>query len=122
MTSMPDDANVYGMEVSKLQSGVTVDSENILHGALHYVKNYDGYAKGAEGNFVALRLTAPADAEVTYKTDAVPNGKLTPDDRLMVWKVPSTDKSLSITVKRGEETVTTEYKASGLILEPAPVS
>ena len=115
---MPSDAKVYGVEVKTLQSNVTVDGDNVLHGTLHYVKDYDGYAKGAEGNFVAMRLAAAPDAEVTYKTDAVPNGKLAPDDRLLVWRVPSTDKTLTVTVKHGEASSTVEYKASGLTLEP----
>ena len=114
---MPEDATVYGIEVNKLQSGIRVDSDNVIHGVLHHVENYDGYAQGASGNFVALRITAPADAKVEYTTEAVPNGVLAPDDRLLVWKVSGTDATLTIKVERNGESADVTYKAEGLILE-----
>ena len=118
MASMPDDAEVYGVEVNKLQSGVTVDSNNVLHGTLHYVKDYDGYAKGAKGNFVALRLTAPVDATVSCKSDDDSADKpLTDNDRLIVWKVDRDDEKLTVKVERDGESAETVYSASGLTRE-----
>ena len=115
---MPPDAEVYGMEVNKLQSGITVDSDNVLHGVLHYVDGYEGYATGASGNFVALRLTAPSGATVKYTSEAVKDGVLKSDDRLMVWKVSSKESTLTITVEQGDQHASTTYKATGLTLEP----
>ena len=114
---MPEDVTVYGMEVNKLQSGIKVDSDNVIHGILHYVEGYDGYSQGAYGNFVALRVTAPADATVEYTSEAVSKGILSPNDRLIVWKVPRTDSTLTIKVERDGESASVTYKAEGLILE-----
>ncbi len=122
MSSMPSGVKVYGMEVSRLQSNVTIDGKHVLHGNLHHVKDFDGYAKGASGHFVAMAVDAPAEDEVTYKSEAVPNGKLEPEDRTLVWRVEDTSKTLSVTVKHDGESTTTEYRASGLTLEADPAA
>lgn len=122
MTSMPDDADVYGVEVAKLQSGVTVDGDGVLYGTLHYVTDYAGFSSDSEeqkGNFVALRVTAPSDATVKYQSSTGKSGTFAPDDRLMVWRVANNEATLTITVERREETASITCKASGLTLEQA---
>lgn len=116
MSSVPNDATVLGMEVSKLQSNVTVDGGNVLHGTLHHIKNFDKYDQGATGNFVALHVVAPADATVKITTSSASDKPLD-EDRIVVWKVASTEDTLKVKVERGEESSDANYKASGLTLE-----
>ena len=116
MTSLPDDAKVLGMEVSKLQSDVTVDSDNTLHGISRYVKGFDAYDKDAEGNFIAMRVTAPSDATVKITTSTVSDEPMD-EDRTVIWKVTATEDTLTVKVEKGEETAEAVYRASGLTLE-----
>lgn len=116
MSSMPDGATVLGMEVSRLQSNVTVDGDNVLHGTLHHIKNFDMYDQGATGNFAALHVVAPTDATVKITTSSVTDKPLD-EDRTVVWKVTGTEDTLKVKVERGEESSDVDYKASGLTLE-----
>lgn len=116
MSSLPNDATILGMEVGKLQSNVTVDSDNVLHGTLHHIKDFDEYDKGATGNFAALRVVAPTDATVKITTASV-SDKALDEDRTVVWKVTGTGDTLKVKVERGEESSDVDYKASGLTLE-----
>lgn len=116
MSSVPNDATVLGMEVSKLQSNVTVDGGNVLHGTLHHIKNFDKYDQGATGNFAALHVVAPTDATVKITTSSVTD-KALDEDRIVIWKVTSTEDTMKVKVERGEESSNVDYKASGLTLE-----
>ena len=116
MSSLPNDATILGMEVGKLQSNVTVDSGNVLHGTLHNIKNFDMYDQGATGNFAALHVVAPTDAAVKITTSSVTDKPLD-EDRTVVWKVTGTGDTLKVKVERGEESSDVDYKASGLTLE-----
>lgn len=116
MASLPDDAKVLGMEVSTLQSGVTVDSSNVFHGTLHHVTDFTAYDKGAEGNFLATKIVAPADADVKISTSAVQD-KPVDESREVVWKVGSTEDTLTVKVERNGESAEAVYSAGGLTLE-----
>lgn len=109
------------MEVSKLQSGVSIDSNNVIHGILHHVKEYKKFSSvpsEQSGNYVALKFITPTGSTVKIQS-STGNGEqtLAPDDRVLVWRVKDTSATLTVTVENGDETAKEVYSASGLILE-----
>lgn len=117
MTSLPADGKVLGMEVNKLQSNVTVDSDNVFSGTLHFVADFESYDKGAKGNFLAAKIVAPSDAEVKITTGAAKDKPLD-ESREIVWKVASNEDTLKVTVEKNGEKAEKTYSAAGLTLEP----
>ncbi len=116
---MPDDTVQYGKRVSDLQSGITIDRDRVLHGTLHYVKDYEEFnpSNVAEqsGNYVAMQLP---DTETCEITSASGTKSLPKDDRQLVWRVKDQDATLKVKTEEREET----YSASGLTLEQDPAT
>ena len=122
MTPLPSGTQLYGKGVDELQSGVTADSEGVLHGTLHYVTGYKEFNPSNEseqsGNFVAMHIHTPIPGTVTIQSSTMEKPKeLEEDDRDLVWRVADKNATLTVTVAGEEETGKTVFKASGLTLE-----
>lgn len=121
ITFSPSDANTYGKKVSELQSGITVDSEGVLYGTLHYVTGYTKFdskhPENQKGNFLAMDIDATAEETVKTSSSTSPAEQtLKPNDRSLVWKVAGNDATLTIKVE-GDNPREQTYKAKGLTLE-----
>ncbi len=122
MTPLPSGTQLYGKGVDELQSGVTADSDGVLHGTLHYVQGYTEFNPSKkdeqEGNFVAMHIHTPIPGTVTIQSSTMKDPKeLAEDDRDLVWRVADKNATLTVKVKGEEETGETVFKASGLTLE-----
>lgn len=108
---------MYGKNVSDLQD-VTIN-ENKVNGTLNYVKDYNEFEKGAEGNFLAIEVEEAKNGEtVTVElSDSEKKGKVTlnSDDYLLVSKIHSNTQT--ITLKNEEKTKILDL--TGLTLNPS---
>ena len=107
---------VYGKDVSDLQD-VTL-SENKVKGTLNYVKDYDEFEKGVEGNFLAIEIEEAknGDTVTAELSDPEKKGKITlnSSDYLLVSKIHANTQT--ITLKNGETTKILDL--TGLTLSP----
>lgn len=122
ITFFRGDTELYGKKVSDLQSGVTADRDGILHGTLHYVKNYtefSGVPAEQNGNYLAMSINAAEDEEVKYESSTSGTGEKTmpKGDRVLVWKVQNSEATMTISITGGKKDRKRVYKASGLVLE-----
>ena len=114
----PNDKPLGTKAVSELQSGVAIDSYNVIHGTLHHVTDYTDFNKSDEdeqkGNFCALHFEGDG-SPITCKTSEGKGKKevTLDDDGILIFKVDSPAETLTVE-SGGESTV---YKCSGLTLE-----
>lgn len=108
---------VYGKNVSDLQEVEISDYK--ATGTLKYVKEYDKFEKGAEGNFLAIEVEEAKNGDtVTCElSDSEKKGNVTLNskDYLLVAKIH--DKSQTITIKNGKTTKVLDL--TGLTLSPS---
>ena len=110
---IPDDntkLNLGDKTVADLQGTITIDEDN-LSGEVKYLANFDEFAKGEKGNFIALYIPeAKADKVVTceMKGDGSVVKKpvaVDPKDGLIVLQVHNINQTLEI-VSEGKTTKT----------------
>lgn len=116
-----DGETVYGVRVSELQSGITIKDSKIS-GTLLYKKGYTGFdSKNGDGNFLALKVNYPDDAEV--KTSVIggttKDKKLPAHDHLLVTKVANNKQKIKLEITQGKYSDWVIYDLSGLTLNPA---
>ena len=96
---------VYGMNVTDLQEEIQVKGDKVS-GTLKYVKNFDKFEKGAEGNFLAIEVEEAKNGDtVSFElsdSEKKGTGTLNSNDYLLVSKIHS--NSQTITLKNGETT------------------
>lgn len=117
---MPSGAKTYGMEVSKLQSGVRADSDGVLHGTLHYVKGFSGFSSAPDeqnGNYLAMNIQPRIKGTTKFKSSTGAEKTLPEDDNVLVWRVKDNNATMTIRTEGEGETGETVLKASGLTLE-----
>ncbi len=94
-------------------------SDNKVTGTLKYVKGYDKFEKGAEGNFLAIEVEEAKNGDtVSFElsdSQKKGTGTLNSKDYLLVAKIH--DKSQTITLKNGETTKVLDL--TGLTLSPS---
>lgn len=117
------DTDLLGKSVTDLQENIEISNGEIT-GTLKYVTGYTGFSsKTAErkGNYLALHVDTPDDAEATVELIGGTVGKpVTLDaDRLIVLRItdPAT-QSIEVVTTLGGESVTQTYSISNLVLEP----
>lgn len=116
---MPPSAKPLGSKaVSELQSGVAIDSYNVIHGTLHHVTDYTEFNQSdpdeQKGNFCALHFEGDGSPIVCRTSEGKGKKEVTLDeDGILVFKVDSPSETL--TVESGGESAT--YQCSGLTLE-----
>lgn len=116
---MPPSAKPLGSKaVSELQSGVAIDSYNVIHGTLHHVTDYTEFNQSdpdeQKGNFCALHFEGDGSQIVCRTSEGKGKKEVTLDeDGILVFKVDSPSETL--TVESGGESAT--YQCSGLTLE-----
>lgn len=114
----PNDKPLGEKAVSELQSGVAIDSYNVINGTLHHVEDFKEFNQSdpdeQKGNFCALHFAGDGTPIICKTSEGKGKTEVTLDeDGILVFKVDSTSETL--TVKSGDsETV---YKCSGLTLE-----
>ena len=110
--------DVYGMNVTDLQDNIQVKGDKVS-GTSKYVKNFDKFEKGAEGNFLAIEVDEAKNGdEVTFELsdpETKGTGTLNSNDYLLVCKIHSNTQT--ITLKNGNTTKVLDL--TGLTLSPA---
>ena len=118
---MDGETNVYGLNVSELQSGIVI-GESDISGTLLYVSEYPGFngsdVSEQSGNYLALKVDVPEGANAT--TELV-NGKNSPvditSDKFCIYRIADKDTQLvKFTVSKDKETKTSTYSLTGLTL------
>lgn len=110
------DEDLFGKTVSDLQSGVSIDG-NEISGTLKYVADYSSAFSGEEasGNYIALHFSVPEvdDATISVK---VTNPVTLDDDGIAVLRIrdKSTQTITVVASKSGYESVTKVYSLTGL--------
>ena len=111
------EGEAYGKNVSDLQEVELADDK--VTGTLKYVKEYDKFEKGAEGNFLAIEVEEAKNGDtVSFElSDSQKNGtgKLTSKDYLLVAKIH--DNTQTITLRNGETSKVLDL--TGLTLSPS---
>ena len=119
-------ASVFGYTVSNLQSGVTVES-NEISGTLAYVDDFTGFSGDPElqkGNFLALSFDSDPAADkmtVEFVGAQISHGEQELDsDKDCVFRITNKDTQSIVfrAYKKGEVT-TRAYNLSNLVLESA---
>lgn len=88
-----------------------------MTGTLNYVKNFDEFDKGAEGNFLALTFDVADDETLkfTSATDGVP---VEITDDYLIYKVPSEKPEMKFKLERGGQSTELTLNISELVLTP----
>ncbi len=106
------------MDVSDLHDNVQIEGDKVT-GTLKYVKNFDKFEKGAEGNFLAIEVEEAKNGDtVTWElSDPEKKGKgtLNSKDYFLVSKIH--DKTQTITITNGEAKKVLDL--TGLTLSPS---
>lgn len=114
--------NLFGKNVSDLQSDVSVDGDEIT-GTLKYVTDYTGFSSNASeqsGNYLALKIeTVPEDAETTVELVGGTKGPVALDEDMnIVLLIKNKDtQSVKVVSTDGDETATKTFGLTGLTLE-----
>lgn len=109
---------IFGKAVSDLQEDVVI-SGNAISGTLKAVTGYTGFSGDPalqDGNFLALKFTAPSGAIVTVELLGGYSGPVDLDaDMNGVWRIENKDtQRLKVTVTKGSEVATKTYSLAGL--------
>ena len=95
----------YGKNVTDLQDNIQIKGDKVS-GTLKYVKEYDKFEKGAEGNFLAIEIEEAKNGDTVIAELSEPEKKgtvtLNSEDCLLVSKIHSNTQK--ITLKNGETT------------------
>ncbi len=103
------DTNLGGKKVNELQDNVKIGILNNLNGTINYVQNFDGFEKGAKGNFLALYFPeCKSGATVTceLKGDGSKLKKpveVDPKDGLIVFQIANKNQTIEV-VSVGKDT------------------
>lgn len=114
--------NLFGKNVSDLQSDVSVDGDEIT-GTLKYVTGYTGFSSNESeqsGNYLALKIeTVPDDVETTVELVGGTKGPVTLDEDMnIVLLIKNKDtQSVKVVSTDGDETATKTFGLIGLTLE-----
>lgn len=115
--------NLLGKQPSDLQSSIVIGTDAIS-GTLNYVSDYTGFSSNVSeqsGNYLALIVTTPSNATVTSQLIGGVHGQVTLDeDRMIVFRVTSTEQSVTFTTTYGSTSKTVTYALTGLTLTAAP--
>ncbi len=121
VNAMDGETDVYGLNVSDLQSGIVI-GESDISGTLLYVSEYPGF-NGSDiseqsGNYLALKVDVPEGANVT--TELVNGKKGAVDltaDKFCVYRITDKDtQQIKFTVSKNEESKVSVYSLTGLTL------
>lgn len=111
--------DLLGKSVTDLQSGIEIANGGIS-GTLLYVDDYTGFSSDPDeqvGNFLALHVNVPDDADVTVEVVGGTSGPALLDaDRIIVDKIRSTTQKIKVVASMdgyGKELV---YTLTGLTL------
>ena len=114
--------NLFGKNVSDLQTNVSVNGDEIT-GTLKYVTGYTGFSSNESeqsGNYLALKIeTVPDDVETTVELVGGTKGPVTLDEDMnIVLLIKNKDtQSIKVVSTDGDETVTKTFGLTGLTLE-----
>ena len=108
----------YGKNVTDLQDNIQIKGDKVS-GTLKYVKEYDKFEKGAEGNFLAIEVEEAKNGDTVSFELSDPEkkgtGTLNSKDYLLVCKIHANTQT--ITLKNGETSKVLDLK--GLTLSPS---
>ena len=118
---MNGETDVYGLNVSDLQSGIVI-GEFDISGTLLYVSEYPGFngsdVSEQSGNYLALKVDVPEGANVT--TELINGKKGAVDltaDKFCVYRITDKDtQQIKFTVSKNEESKVSVYSLAGLTL------
>lgn len=117
MTPESGESDAYGETVSNLQQNVQIDGTKIS-GTLLHKEGYTGFSKTDNtGNFLALKVEYPENAEVkvTIVGGSTSGKKMT--DHQLVTKVANKEQKIQLDVTQNGESGTVTYDLSGLELK-----
>lgn len=113
------ETNVLGKLVSELQSNVAV-GETSITGTLNYVTDYTGFSSDPalqEGNYLALKFTAPANSTTTVEIVGGTSGPVALDEDMnWVGKIANTNQKVKVV---NSVAGTKQFSLTGLVLTPA---
>lgn len=117
-----DEADLLGKYAYELQDGVTVNDTSIS-GTLKYVTGYTGFSGDPdeqEGNFIALKFTAPEGSTTTVEIIGGTSGPVELDEDMnWVGRIRSNDQQIEVTTTTvDEDTITKVYSLTNLVLTP----
>ncbi len=97
------EGEVYGKNVTDLQDNIQIKGDKVS-GTLKYVKGYDKFEKGAEGNFLAIEVEETKNGDtVSFElsdSEKKGTGTLNSKDYYLVCKIHANTQK--ITLKNGE--------------------
>lgn len=111
---------ILGKNIKELQQDIVIGADDKIYGVLHHVTGYTGYSGSTSeqsGNYLALFVTVPSGFTGTVQKGS--NAAVTLDsDGIVVFRIPSTDINIVVTVTDGDETTYTRTLAlNKLVLE-----
>lgn len=117
--------DVYGVDVSQLQSNITINESDIT-GTLNFVFDYTGFnpaeIEEQQGHYIALEVDVPDGATVT--TELLNGNKGPVDlsaDKFCVYRITDKDtQQIKFTVTLNGEIVTKVYSLDKLTVEEMP--
>lgn len=112
------EGEVYGKNVTDLQDNIQIKGDKVS-GTLKYVKGYDKFEKGAEGNFLAIEVEEAKNGDtVSFElsdSEKKGTGTLNSKDYYLVCKIHVNTQK--ITLKNGETSKVLDL--TGLTLSPS---
>lgn len=110
--------------MSELQTNIKVADTEIT-GTLHYVTGYTGFHGSdptqQEGNYLALKITAPEDATTTVEVVGGSKGPVALDEDMnIVLRIASTSQSIEVITTLKDLSLTKTYALTNLTLDPKP--
>lgn len=112
---------MFGKSVSDLQSGIAVN-DTFIQGTLKHVTGYTEFSSNPalqEGNFLALKMTAPAGATTTVEVVGGESGPVTLDEDMnIVLRIADKfSQSVRVITTLNDTTRTKTFKLNDLICE-----
>lgn len=118
----PEDGEtvLFGLAVSEMQDDIVIDDSSIM-GTLKHVTGYTGFdyrPEMQEGNYLALKVSAPAGSTTTVEVVGGYSGPIELDsDMNIVLRIESnTEQSVRVTSTSNGVTFTKNYDLTGLEL------
>lgn len=123
VTPMPGYESAYGVDISDLQTGITVGNDGIT-GTLAKITDGTIWDSGtwgvdeATGHFLCLNFEGDEGATMTVEVVGGTNGpvNLPADERWGVFRITSTSQKIKVTSTIGGKTITKTYSLAGLTL------
>ena len=109
--------NKYGKDISELQTGITIEGEEIT-GTLNHVTEFDEFSSDIseqEGNFLALEISTENGDTITTEVVNGTKGPVTVDDGFCIYRIDDKDtQKIKITVSKGDQSKVVQYSLIGL--------